>query len=302
MKKTQNNYRADYSIAIKTLGYSIDEIESIKETSINEELERQLERENKSAAEYPESYRLADIMNSAGGNNYRSGCDIAGPYMTHEDFVRLIVAETKIGSYGKNPARVSREAVRPAAVYNVRSLLSASESAVCSGYESVISGGGHYVARVEGSDTTIGGGAARMIDRWFPACTVVRPDRKVRRRLASSAAGIAWVLIFALIVALPIALGVIKSEASAELISKREDLAALEDREAQLIAELESSIDLREVERIAISDYGMIKLEQSTLRVLRLGGADSIESFSDTKSNSLVPALLSALGIRSGNE
>ena len=46
----------------------------------------------------------------------------------------------------------------------------------------------------------------------------------------------------------------------------------------------------------------MIKLNDSTIRVLRLNDIDSIESFTDKKSNSVVPALLSALGIRVGDE
>ena len=46
----------------------------------------------------------------------------------------------------------------------------------------------------------------------------------------------------------------------------------------------------------------MIKLNQSTLKVLRLNDIDTIESFSEKEDTSLVPALLSALGIRVGNE
>ncbi len=277
-----------------------DDLGMPREIDIFEELERQLEREKKSASEYPESYRLADIMNSAGGRNYRSGSEGGESYMTHEDFMRLIVDETRINEYGKNPARADHSAVRPAAPYNVRQVVKAGAGA--SSYECVIDGDSYYGRKIEESDTTLAGFTGKMIDRWFPTPEVVKHDRKIRRRIASSAAGIAWVMIFALVLALPIVLGVLKSEASGDLLVNRERLAELESEEARLQAEFESSIDLREVENVAVNEYGMIKLNQSTIKVLRINGTDSIESFSETKSNSLVPALLSALGIRSGNE
>lgn len=302
MKKTQKNYRVDYSAAIKTLGFGDDEFEAVKD--IKAELERQVARENKSASEYPESYRLADIMNSVGGNNYRSGDACGVRVMTHEDYMRLIVSETKIPEYGKNPRKTYQVNPRPATVYNVRSCGKSlsDEERSDSVRESVIGEGGNSVARIEGSDTTVSGSVTRFIDQWFPAHTIVKPDRKYRRRVASSAAGIAWVMIFALIIALPITLGVLKSEAGSNLTAKRDELAALENTEAQLSAELESMLDLREIEYIAVNELGMIKLNQSTVRILRLNDIDTIESFSDSRSESVVPALLSALGIRIGDE
>ncbi len=302
MKKTQKNYRVDYSAAIKTLGFGDEEFEAVKD--IKAELERQVERERKSASEYPESYRLADIMNSVGGNSYRSGDACGVRVMTHEDYMRLIVAETKIPEYGKNPRKTYQVNPRPATVYNVRgcgrSLTDAERSD--SVRESVIGEDGYAVTRVEGSDTTVSGSVTRFFDQWFPAHTLVKPDRKYRRRVASSAAGIAWVMIFALVIALPITLGVLKSEAGSDLTAKKDELAALENMEAQLEAEFESQLDLREIESVAVNELGMIRLNQSTIKILRLNDIDTIESFSDSKSDSVVPALLSALGIRFGDE
>lgn len=296
MKKTHKNFRVDYSSAIKSIGIGDEEFESLKD--IQAELERQVERERKSAAEYPESYRLADIMTSVNGNNYRSGDADGVRVMTHEDYMRMIVAETRIPEYGKNPRKTYSLNPRPATVYNVRSCGENSGSAC----ESVIASEGYNVSRLEGSDTTISGSVTRFFDQWFPQHTILKPDRRYRRRMVSSAAGIAWVMVFAFVIALPITLGVLKSEASSNLAERRNDLAALENAEARLEAEYESGLDLREIESIAINDYGMVKLNQSTLRVLRLNDIDTIESFSESEDESLVPALLSALGIRVGNE
>jgi Na+-transporting NADH:ubiquinone oxidoreductase subunit NqrC len=129
-----------------------------------------------------------------------------------------------------------------------------------------------------------------------------KQDRAYLRRFASSAAGIAWVLIFALVLSLPIVLGVLKSDAVYQLNEKQDELYLLEKTEERLRAEFESGLDLREIESIAVNEIGMIKLNDSTIRVLRLNDFDSIESFSDKKANSVVPALLSALGFRIGNE
>lgn len=301
MKKTQKNYRVEYNEAIKSISFCDDEFESFKD--VNAELERQLEREKKSASEYPEFYKLSDIMTSSCGNGYRSGDACGAKVMTYEDYVRLIVAETHISEYGKRKREEYRVDPRPAAVYTVRECGKAlAQSGMSSSCESVIDGDGYSVARVESSDTTVYGSFRRFMTQWAPMHIVRRPERKYRRRLASSAAGIAWVMIFALVLALPITLGVLKSEASAELLEKQNELAELRAAEAELISEFESGLDLREIERIAINDYGMIKLNQSTIRVLRLNDVDSIESFSEDKRTTVVPALLSALGIRVSDE
>lgn len=302
MKKTQKNYRVDYSEAIKSLSFNDEEFESLKD--IKAELERQVERERKSASEYPASYKLSDIMNSVSGNSYRSGDAGGVRVMTHEDYIRLIVAETNIPEYGKSPRASYHVDPRPATIYTVRECgkALAESGSTSSVRESVIDGDGYSVSRVEYSDTTVSGTVTRFFDKWFPSHTVVKPERKYRRRVASSAAGIAWVMIFALVLALPITLGVLKSEATSELADRRNELAALENREARLEAEFESGLDLREIESLAVNEYGMIKLSESTVRVLRLNDVDTIESFSENDRGSVVPALLSALGIRISGE
>ncbi len=297
MKKTQKNYRVEYSEAIKSMSVCDEEFESLKD--INAELELQLERERKSMSEFPEFYKLSDMMSSSFGNGYRSGDACGAKVMTYEDYIRLIVAETRIPDYGKRKRESYHVDPRPASVYTVRECGKAlAQSGISSSCESVIDGDGYSVMRVEGSDTTVYGGIKRFITQWAPMHTVKRPERKYRRRLASSAAGIAWVMIFAVVLALPITLGVLKSEASSELAEMKTELAALELESERLAAEFESGLDLREIEKVAINDYGMIKLNQSTIRVLRLNDVDSIESFSEAERTPVVPALLSALGIR----
>lgn len=298
MKKMNKNYKADNGDVIAVLGCADDDVD------ITFDLECQLERERKSAADFPEFYRLEEVMNSSGGYAYRSGESEGMRYMTNDDYCRIILERTRIPQYVKGAAAPEKITPRPAAPYNV---LGCGRAMVGTGFaasvcENVFDGEGYGVARVERSTTNLVGALISAIERWMPAHMLQKQDRAYRRRYASSAAGIAWVMIFALVIALPITLGVLKSEAVSELNARKEELYALEKTEAELRAEFESSLDLRRIEHVAMNEIGMIKLNDSTIKVLRLNDIDTIESFTDKKSNSVVPALLSALGIRAADE
>ena len=304
MKKGYKNYRNDYSGAINAMYCNDESFDNIND--LKAELELQLARENETATRFPEFYKLGEIMDSVKGKTYRTLAENGESYMTAEDYMRFIKNETMIPQYGNRPGiKVARiEDSRPAAIYTVRGYgktLTAAEREDAMN-ECVLTADGPILTRVENSTTTLAGAVTEFFNRWFPSPVTVKPERKYRRRLASSAAGIAWVMIFAIVIALPITLGVLKSEASAELADKKNQLAALEKQEAMLEAEFESSLDLRLIEDLAVNELGMIKLNESTVRILKLNDIDSIESFSTTKSTSPVPALLSALGIRIGEE
>lgn len=298
MKKIHRNGHEICSDVIDILGSSEES------SDIKLEVELQLEREKKSAAEIPEFYKLADIMNSAEGSAYRNGEYNGKRYMTNEDYNNMILDRTRIPQYVMSAAASNNIVPRPAAAYNIMGCgkQMVGTGVVASVCKNVICGEEYSLSRVERASTDIGGALLHIFEKWFPAHTIDKENRRQRRRLASSAAGIAWVLIFALVLALPITVAVLKSEAIADLNAKQKELHALEITEADLIAEFESGLDLRYIENVAVNEIGMIKLNESTIKVLKLNEIDSIESFNDKKSNSVVPALLSALGIRSEDE
>ena len=298
MKKIHKNGRNDCSDIIDMLGTTEES------SDIELDLALQIERERKSAAEYPEFYKLADIMESREGCFYRSG-EVGGiRYMTNDDYNRMIVERTRIPQYVMSAAAQKNVVPRPAAAYNVMGCGKpmVGTSFVASVCENVICGKDYALARVERASTDLSGALLRIFEKWFPAHSIDKASKQQRRSLLSPAAGIAWVLIFALVLSLPITLAVLKSEALSNLNAKQDELYALENKEADLIAEFESSLDLRYIESVAVNEIGMIKLNDSTIKVLKLNDFDSIESFNDKKSNSVVPALLSALGIRSNDE
>ena len=316
MKKTE--------IALATDLYDMSSmLDDVDETAdIKTDLAIQLESYRKTAAEYPEFYALENMMASPDGDAYRTGkievkrdmtseedeCDMKSkekqPYMTLEDYKRLVLERTRLSQYNLEGTKGAKVYERPATVYTVRqygkALANTKDSS--SAFESVMSDNGYEVVRVESSNTNLKDTIACYIKAWFPNHISVKQSRESRRNALSPLGGIAWVMIFALVLVLPIALSVIKSQAATELNQKSIQLAELEKVEAELRAEFDSSLDLREIERIATEEIGMIKLNDSTIRVLRLNDFDSIESFTDKKSNSVVPALLSALGIRPAEE
>ena len=89
------------------------------ETSANVDIrldcELQLERERKSAEEFPEFYKLADVMDSGEGQLYRSGEFEGERYMTNDDYSRLILEKTKIPQYVMGAASSHISTPRPAA-------------------------------------------------------------------------------------------------------------------------------------------------------------------------------------------
>ena len=67
----------------------------------------------------------------------------------------------------------------------------------------------------------------------------------------------------------------------------------------EMRSELEASIDLLEIRRIAMEEYGMVEEEYLKMDYISLQTEDSVESFPDERSEGVgLSALLSAIGIK----
>jgi hypothetical protein len=106
------------------------------------------------------------------------------------------------------------------------------------------------------------------------------------------------VLIFCVILIVPITLSVVMHETSGEIAEMQEDLRAMQTIADDLQIKLDDKNDLELIEDIAINKYGMIKLDDSNSKFLRLNGMDTIERFDTNSDNKIVLALLNALGIQ----
>lgn len=304
MKKNSKMAYKAYKTAVEAVAAPSDQWRVACE--VREELEAQLRRERESLLDYSdEALSCLSFLSSGDVAQYRSGSVGGVAVMTYEDYERFIKERTRIPNYTISEGlKVAPEDIRPATVFNVRrcdtSLVASERDNSTS--ESVIEADGRRVSRIESSDTTLTGSILRIFDKYFPGNTVVTPGRRYRKRMSSAVAGMAWVAIFAIMLALPITLSVLKSETSADMIEMKDTLEELRDEIDNLGVELDSKNDLRVIEDIAVNEYGMISINESTMHLLRLNDIDIIESFENERDTGVVPALLSALGIRIGGE
>lgn len=269
------------------------------------------EREMKTMQGENAAYRCGQIMEHDYFDRYRSGAAANEAYMTVEDAKKLFSVTTgrEAGKVARNCGKVSADElkVRPAAPYRVlETREEGSDDAGFSGNrELVIDGERRVAAKVEREESV---SAVRMrqlaekAKKWFPSEDVEK-TRGVKT-LGSPVAGIALVLVFALVLTIPIMLNVMINNTTSEIGELQKELRALDAEADELRVELEKKNDLRVIEEAAINQYGMIRLDQTTFRYLRLKNTDMIEKCTtEEKSGSAaVLALLSALGIRVGNE
>ena len=278
-------------------------------------------REARSMRDYPEAYRCGQIMEHDRYNYYRTGVSGDMAVMTVDDLKRLFYDETgrrtDVGALRAMAERRRTEgkdsdvptAVRPAAAYRVleyKTDVSDDGAEFTSRRELVLRGEDRISAQVEKGNES--GLSARMhalaekAKKWIPEEKVGKLTGV--RNISSPVAGIALVVVFAMLLCLPVILNVLINQTDSELYALEDQIRALEAEEAELRVQLEAKNDLRFIEDEAINRYGMIRLEQSTFRYLRLRGDEVIETYTPERrgNNAAVLALLSALGIRRGDE
>lgn len=279
------------------------------------------EQQAKTAMENPVAYRLGQIMEKDYFDRYRSGYVGNEAVMTVDDVKRLFFDET--GRDGREAERIAAENhmerrratnhrteinVRPAAAYRVLETYEDGEAEAGSSArrELVIRGEERVAAKVEReaeSDAAVRmRKLARKAKEWLPEESVGKP--KGIKNLGNPVAGIALVLVFAMMLSIPVILNVLLNSTASEIGKLESELRDIEEKAEDLQVELDSKNDLRVIEDAAVNDYGMIRLDQSTFRYLRLKNTDMIEDCTSEKqnNNAAVLALLNALGIRVGNE
>ena len=77
------------------------------------------------------------------------------------------------------------------------------------------------------------------------------------------------------------------------------EIAELNGEIADLKSDLESSVDLMEIRRIAVEEYGMVEEEYLRMDYIALDSSDAVEIFEKEKDKSVgLSALLSAIGLK----
>lgn len=252
----------------------------------------QEENERKTAELSPAAYSLGNYRGGMGLDpKYRTGVDEDGYYMSCEDYKRCFSdgmgyspsveikrIENKVAVYLKNKygdkridrTRVPIERLAEPYTHNTDRSVKVSPSQCL----------------------------APVTNKFAPPQTIVPIKDRRFRTLPVGAMAIA--LLFAVLLALPVTLSVMKKERSDAVIAAEARLDEMEDKVASLENSLSVKDDLNEIRRIAVDEYGMISMDLSTTHYLALGGKDRIEAFSEERGNTGMMALLSALGISRG--
>ena len=279
------NASASFIIAYNSLERRFSErgtSDSVRRLAMEQE-----ENERRTAALAPEAYRLGARKECRDWNaRYKTGNSDDGFYMTVDDYKRCYrdgmgyLPETQVARRVR-ALSVEWEPEHPAAAYELRE----------SEKRALTPSGEKRMTHVEAYRDS-------FIERWFPK-EEIAPVKDRRLRTVPFGA-VALVLLFALVLALPVTLSVLIKERSDEVAAASSKLDALDAEIAELENELNVKNDLDAIRRIAVDEYGMISTDISTTHYIMLGGGDRIEAFSEENGNAGVMALLSALGIRSG--
>lgn len=249
--------------------------------------------------------RIGDVLSSSGGVDYRSGRDET---MTNEDALRLFydvsgraVIDCRADADSMREAYLryaESHPVRPASIYSIEEVGENGEAA-----GALIAGEANQPAAVM---TTMRDERRRYlqgaVSEWLPQDRIGRA-RSVRSFTGATAA-ISLIVILALTLMLPVILTVLINRTAREISADERELRTLEKTEERLAVELEDKNDLRLIEKIATEEYGMIRMDLGNACMLRLNYADAIECFDPEprSGDAAFLALLSALGIRAGNE
>ncbi len=277
-------------------------------------VEEQIKSEDETRLSNPAAYLFGNVMEHDYKNKYRTGAANGTPYMTVDDLKRLYYTEAgyRAGEYGaRRTSRKSRArdleaamvAARPAAPYRVLEERRVGEEteALWGTKQLVASQGKYRRSVVERAD-----GTAKCVEtykKWFPSNEVIKTSGLRRRRSTGTLAAAVLSLLFAFVLALPVFMNIMINDVSGEVGALQSEIREKEEEVRELEVLLRDKNRKYGVEELAVTRYGMIKADKANLKKLDLKQSDGIESFDyeQSESRGIVPALLSALGIKRGS-
>jgi len=263
--------------------------------------------------EYPSAFVYSDVMAADSRNRYRTGRDADGnSFMTLDDLCRLAGDDERRAGAGFGGAalrRMSEERsdetvqrnVRPAHLYTIRDGRTA-PNALAMRRETVVCG--DRFTRMTLKNVRRESAVAKAYDKvagWLGGGQIVRSGIS-SRQVSGLVAAVSLVLVFAIVLVMPILMSVlIHNEATTVRVLENE-LAQKEKTAAALETELDAKNDRFMLETLARDKYGMIPVDKSAFRILKIAPSDSVTVSESQRTTGAVPALLSALGIRLGQD
>lgn len=246
----------------------------------------QIEREEETRCSAPDAYRLSLMSDAAVTGVYRRGKD----YMSSADLLRY-AREARSAHLAQ--VDLSRNTgVDECPCKNEQSDTNVQETAMVLADDAAQTG---IVSTVVKQIKSLPQRIREGIPLWFDTRTADTSADTRRFPLSAFAA----VLVIALSLMLIVASSVLLNRAEDNVSRMKLQVSKTSEEVMEMRSELEASIDLLEIRRIAMEEYGMVEEEYLKMDYISLQTEDSVESFPDERSEGVgLSALLSAIGIK----
>lgn len=264
------------------------------------ELER---RQMRARMENPFSYTIGDVLESPDGYRYRSGNEQGAAFFTVDDFLRLrrdrfaaacgpLKNAYAVELYEKKNSM--RTETHPAAAYRTAEAVAADSLRPRS--EVFFSNGEANMVVKDSSKSK--GRLALLCEKYMKAPQVIL-TRSAWKLASGAIASICLVVVFAMLLSLPVVMKILIHKEAGVIADLDRNIRTAEAEVKQLEIELDRKNDRATLERLAVEEYGMVRLDRSDYSVMQLNPDDAIETMEKEKQGGAVPTLLKALGLRS---
>ena len=239
----------------------------------------QIETEEKTRELAPRAYRMSLLPEATLRGVYRRGKE----HMSGEDLLRYVEEGRRMDRQGKDFADC------PSVYETARAL--APEPARADAPEGLRAVSAHLHGLPARTAKTV----RERLPLWF---SPQRADGSAERRRfpLSAFAAVAAVAVSMMLI---VSGALMVTGAETRISTLHSEIAELNGEIADLKSDLESTVDLMEIRRIAVEEYGMVEEEYLRMDYIALDSSDAVEIFEKEKDKSVgLSALLSAIGLK----
>lgn len=239
----------------------------------------QIQKEKETGMLAPDSYRLSTLSEAAIAGRYRRGKDS----MSVSDLL-LYFKETRRGRI-RNADFSGNTGIDECTGSNVKNETALSVQKPKHDLPTTLSGRARSIARF----------VKEGIPTWFDSA---KPDTSANQNRFPLSA-FATLLAVAASLMLIVSSSVLLTRAESNISRLKNEVSAVSSEVAELKSDFEVQVDLLEIRRIAMEEYGMVEEDYVKMDYIVLGGEETVESFEEKRTGSVgLPGLLSAIGIK----
>ncbi|MBE6601456.1 MAG: hypothetical protein E7637_02980 [Ruminococcaceae bacterium] len=251
--------------------------------SVQISAEEQIKNEEVTRSMAPQAYRLSQMTQATLDGHYRRGKE----YMSSEDVLRYFAENRR--EYAENADFDGNTGIDVC-----ENTVEAEVSVVAADAEKEKKSRA-LVRGAKGAVLTAKDKLFRAAPTWMDFSRADASREKRRFPLSAFAAVLAVAMSLMLIVASSVMLT--RAEGNLSLLKK--EITATSAEVAKMRSDFEASVDLLEIRRIAVEEYGMVDQDYVKVEYIDLNPEDSVESFEEKERPSVgLSAILSALGLK----